>query len=310
MGGGLQTLKSTYTGKFDDWTCLRNDNRNLIEEWKTDKLANKFEHAVALNTKQLFEVNTTQTDYLLGVFANGHMPFEDLRDKTDEGQPSLVNMTEVAIKILKKDPKGFFLMVEGGLIDQAHHRGKARRALNEASVFSDTIKRAQELLGKQLEETLIIVTADHAHGLMMSGYAPRNQSILGIAGIAKKENISYTTLNYIVGGDNNYQIKIVDNEIKRDDPKLNQTEDFEYSQQSGIHNDEGVHGGTDVYVYAKGPMAHLFHSLHEQPYIARVMAYAGGFDSHFGNVTTSSSCRFSTNLFSLIGATIFIRLLL
>ena len=36
-------------------------------------------------------------------------------------------MTEVAIKMLKKNENGFFLMVEGGRIDHAHHNGKVRK---------------------------------------------------------------------------------------------------------------------------------------------------------------------------------------
>jgi alkaline phosphatase len=36
-------------------------------------------------------------------------------------------MTEVAIKMLKKNENGFFLMVEGGKIDHAHHKGKVRK---------------------------------------------------------------------------------------------------------------------------------------------------------------------------------------
>lgn len=35
-----------------------------------------------------------------------------------------------------------------------------------------------------------------------------------------------------------------------------------------------THGGEDVAVFAKGPMAHLLHGVHEQNYIPHVMAYA------------------------------------
>ena len=35
-----------------------------------------------------------------------------------------------------------------------------------------------------------------------------------------------------------------------------------------------THGGEDVAIYARGPMAHLIHSTHEQHYVAHVMAYA------------------------------------
>lgn len=51
--------------------------------------------------------------------------------------PSLTEMTLKAIEILEKNPNGFLLMVEGGMIDQAHHRGWARIALDE-TVALDT----------------------------------------------------------------------------------------------------------------------------------------------------------------------------
>ena len=35
-----------------------------------------------------------------------------------------------------------------------------------------------------------------------------------------------------------------------------------------------THAGEDVAIYATGPMSHLFHGVHEQNYIAHVMAYA------------------------------------
>lgn len=38
--------------------------------------------------------------------------------------------------------------------------------------------------------------------------------------------------------------------------------------------DSETHGGEDVAILAKGPMAHLFHGVQEQTYVAHVMAYA------------------------------------
>lgn len=45
-------------------------------------------------------------------------------------------------------------------------------------------------------------------------------------------------------------------------------------QQAAVPLDAETHGGEDVAIYAKGPMAHLFHGIKEQHYIAHVMAYA------------------------------------
>ena len=40
-------------------------------------------------------------------------------------------MTQIAIQTLSKNDKGFFLMVEGGKIDKAHHESWAHRAFEE-----------------------------------------------------------------------------------------------------------------------------------------------------------------------------------
>lgn len=45
-------------------------------------------------------------------------------------------------------------------------------------------------------------------------------------------------------------------------------------QQAAVPLDAETHGGEDVAIYAKGPMAHLFHGVKEQNYVAHVMAYA------------------------------------
>lgn len=51
-------------------------------------------------------------------------------------------------------------------------------------------------------------------------------------------------------------------------------EDDEYRQQAAVPLEAETHGGEDVTIYAKGPMAHLFHGVKEQNYVAHVMAYA------------------------------------
>lgn len=46
-------------------------------------------------------------------------------------EPTLEELTRVAIKMLQKETKGFYLFVEGGRIDHGHHENWARRALDE-----------------------------------------------------------------------------------------------------------------------------------------------------------------------------------
>lgn len=57
-----------------------------------------------------------------------------------------MNMTESALKILKRNKRGFLLVVEGGMIDQAHHRGHAKRALSEVAAMDEAVKRALDIM--------------------------------------------------------------------------------------------------------------------------------------------------------------------
>lgn len=47
-----------------------------------------------------------------GLFAYSHMEFEAERDQKASGDPSVAEMTAKALKILMKNPHGFFLFVE------------------------------------------------------------------------------------------------------------------------------------------------------------------------------------------------------
>lgn len=62
------------------------------------------------------------------------------------------------------------------MIDFAHHRGHARKAIDETIGFSDAIERALELVNTQ--ETLIIVTSDHSHSIVLTGYPDREEGVL------------------------------------------------------------------------------------------------------------------------------------
>uniref|UniRef100_A0A672MVC6 Alkaline phosphatase n=1 Tax=Sinocyclocheilus grahami TaxID=75366 RepID=A0A672MVC6_SINGR len=192
-----------------------------------------------------------------------------------EGKPSLSRVifglmwreiTEKAIRILKKNPKGFFLLVEGGRIDQGHHDSRASMALHEAVALDDAVARGLELTNE--EETLTVVTADHSHAFTFNGYPFRGNSILGKSPIFAMDFLPYTTLMY----GNGPGIKITDN--KRPDIRNVDTTDKDYVQQSAAPLDSETHGGEDVALFARGPMAHLYQGVYEQSYIPHAMAFA------------------------------------
>lgn len=112
-------------------------------------------------------------------------------------QPTLQEMTRKAIEVLQKGPEGFVLFVEGGLIDRAHHQLWARMALDETVEFSKAVAVATEMTAG--DDTLIVVTSDHAHTMTMAGYPVRGENILGSPRSVADDNKTYTTLSYANG---------------------------------------------------------------------------------------------------------------
>ncbi|KAK2881719.1 hypothetical protein QQF64_008156 [Cirrhinus molitorella] len=239
----------------------RLDNRNLIDEWLSMKEGKVARYV--WNKTDFDAVDPAKTDYLMALFEPGDLRFDVDRDTSMD--PSLSETTEKAIQILKKNPNGFFLLVEGGRIDHGHHDSRASMALHEAVAFDEAIARGLALTNE--EETLTVVTADHSHVFTFNGYPFRGDNILGKSPLFATDLLPYTTLMY---GNGPGHI-ITDN--KRPDINDVDTAANDYVQQSAVPLDSETHGGEDVALFARGPMAHLFQGVYEQNYIAHAMAY-------------------------------------
>ena len=99
--------------------------------------------------------------------ASGAMPAA--MDTTAEGT-TLEELTVKALELLK-NPKGFFLMVEGGTIDSFGHANEAAANLHEVLALDKAVKAALEFQKKHPDETLIVITGDHETGGMTMGFA-------------------------------------------------------------------------------------------------------------------------------------------
>jgi alkaline phosphatase len=247
------------------------------------------------NTQQFDAAKNAKA--LLGLFNYDHMQYEADRAHDKGGEPSLAQMTTAAINVLKNNPNGYVLMVEGGRIDHANHVGNAYRALTDTVAFSEAVQAAVD--ATSADDTLIIVTADHSHTMSFVGYPLRGNPILGKVRGGSGEGISndyaldglglpYTTLNYTTGpgytGASNEQPagpKRFDHTPSsfepadgRPDLRTVDTEDPDYMQEAMIPTGAETHGGDDVGIWARGPGSDAFRGTVEENVIYHVIVQA------------------------------------
>nr|XP_031361540.1 intestinal-type alkaline phosphatase 1 [Lonchura striata domestica] len=272
LGGGrmYMTPKQTPDPEYPedpDQNGTRKDGRDLIAEWLSAKQGARY----VWDKKGLDAVKDDSVSHLMGLFEPKDMKYELNRNTSTD--PSIVEMTEKAVRILRRNPNGFFLFVEddhiplaGGRIDHGHHSGRAKQALMEAVMLDRAVARAGELTSPA--DTLTVVTADHSHVFTFGGSTPRGNSIFGLAPKKAKDKGAYTSILY--GNGPGYSIR----DGARPAASLPAAEDKDYRQQAAVPLETETHSGEDVVVLAQGPMGHLFHGVQEQHYIAHAMAYA------------------------------------
>lgn len=85
--------------------------------------------------------------------------------------PTLAEMAGGALNVLGKNPRGFFVMIEGGAIDWASHSNLKGRLMEEMTSFNEMVEAVVKWVNKNSnwDETLVIVTGDHETGLLWGG---------------------------------------------------------------------------------------------------------------------------------------------
>jgi len=145
----------------------RKDNRNLLKE------AQEKGYSLAFNKSQL----ESAKGKTLGLFSYSAMPdgirVSNSLEDPKRTIPTLKEMSAKALDILSKNDKGFFLMVEAGLIDWAAHYNDTGLMLHEMLRINETLAYMLEW-AKDRDDTLIIVTADHTTGGFGFSYTGKN----------------------------------------------------------------------------------------------------------------------------------------
>jgi len=276
LGGG----RANFHGD-EETRGRREDDRDLIAEWQalypTGSFVDNRGDLAAAGQAPVF-----------GLFGNSHMDYASERAQDGATQPTLPAMTRKAIELLQGDGSdGFFLMVEAGRIDHAHHAGNAYNALNDTVEFADAIAAALAMVDR--EETLVIVTADHSHVFTMAGYPRRGNPILGTVVDSRsgersldENGLPYTTLGYMNGrGFRDYGDDLEADRSYYDAPVGGRadlsgidTTRPGFHQEALVPLSSETHGGEDVGVYATGPGSRAATGVQEQNRLFHIMLQA------------------------------------
>ena len=283
MGGGRRQFMPVdqRDPEHDDKVGGRLDGRDLVAQWRERHPGGVY----AWNRAQFDAAPADRP--LLALFEYDHMQFEHDRARDPAGEASLAEMTRAAIARLSRNPAGYVLLVEAGRIDHAHHYGNAYRALSDTVALSDAVRVAAQAVSS--EDTLIMVTADHAHTLTFAGYPARGNPILGkVRGSSGEDSegglasdglgLPYTTLGYANGpgytGASSSQPagpktflhagREYESTPGRPDLRDVDTAHPDYLQESTLPLANETHGGEDVGVWARGPGSDAIRGTVEQ----------------------------------------------
>lgn len=306
MGGGRRFFVPTSQTDEEGGPGSRTDMRDLRKEFTAAG------YTYVWNTSG-FNALTPSNMPVLGLFERGHMEYEADR-LTDLGtEPSIAQMTLKAIQLLSQGRRrsdGYFLMVESGRIDHAHHEGNAYRALTDTRALDEAIGAAAAAV--DLRDTLIIVSADHSHVFNIAGYPMRPLNELpyrvgsyesgyqqtaahgnGILDIVydldqttghvseqrDRNNTPYTVLGYLNGPGYRGATRV----DPRTDPFPGRGGQIPngpwhpaYFQEAAVPFSSETHAGEDVAIYAIGPGAEMVHGTVKNTHIFQVMKSALG----------------------------------
>jgi alkaline phosphatase len=273
LGDGVDVLMGGGRNHFTPYDAKANpkgraDGRDLLAEFEA--------HGYLVGQTKADMLSARPGRRFVGIYsAQDHLDWAQQRRPE---QPSLAEMTAKSIELLSKNQNGFFLMVEGGKIDHALHDSNAKKALEETVSFDEAIATAigrMRAIDPGLEHTLIVVTADHDHTMVINGYPKRGNPILDINrgyadGKPAKDADGKTFTTLVFGNGPNRP------ETRADvDSAMVMAGD--YHQETGVRLAGESHGGGDVKLYALGAGSAPFKGTMENTLVFDLMKAAFGF---------------------------------
>ena len=166
---GLDLIASKFDYFGGGGVAKYNDKKSPLYKGSIYDLAAKAGYKVIGTRKDLLSLKPGAGKVLAYGVKDNILPYAI--DRRDQSVATLAEFTAKGIEMLQDNPKGFFMMVEGGAIDYAGHANDAATNLREVLAFDEAVKVALKFMEKHPNETLIVVTGDHETGGMTMGFA-------------------------------------------------------------------------------------------------------------------------------------------
>lgn len=259
LGGGAESF--SQKAKAGDWK-----GKTLLEQ------AEERGYQLPTNAAELDAVSEANQDSpVLGLFSDGNMPVRwdgDTAEKegylkpaqecTDnpertEDIPKLASMTNKAIDLLSNNDdgkeNGFFLQVEGASIDKEDHAANPCGQIGETVDLDEAVQEALSF-AEEDGETLVLVTADHAHTSQIVGGVDEDD----IKEIAEDKGISVEEARATV------YPGLSRNLITREGAEMT----IAYATSDNVDTEAQGHTGTQLRIAAYGPSAANVSGLTDQ----------------------------------------------
>ncbi len=177
MGGGQKNFSNDK----------RKDKKDLYSEFISKG------YQVIKNREELVKISPDKP--VLGVFNASHISyFVDRMNDKDLGakEPSLPEMTAVALSVLSKNKKGFVLQIEAGRIDHACHANDAYGAMMDCYELDKTLAVINDFI-KRNPDVMVILTSDHGNsGFGINGTGPEyNDATQALLNYKNKASFEY-----------------------------------------------------------------------------------------------------------------------
>ncbi len=164
MGGGSASfLPKTTPGS------KRADDKDMLAAYRDAG------YAFADTRTALLDAQAKNPAKLLGLFNLGNMDGALDRFYLKKGtvsrfpdQPDLTEEVTAALHVLEKNPNGFYLMIESGLLDKFNHALDPERSIYDTILLDKTVKVVLDWMGDR-NDTLLVVVPDHTHGVGIVG---------------------------------------------------------------------------------------------------------------------------------------------